>query len=139
MDASVVAGHRKRSANHAKSADDLASLGGVREWEIVMRFYSALRLVDAFFAIKEVPADSHPTRWLAIKANRELSEGRGQQFKMAYKRLREVSEDVRYGASFSAGQQHIESCRADLTRVLGFLNPKIEAALKTATAAPHKA
>lgn len=36
MDTSVVAGHRKRSADHAASADKLKAAGGVQEWEIVM-------------------------------------------------------------------------------------------------------
>lgn len=95
-----------------------------------MRFYSALRLLDAYLAAKGIRAETHSERSRLVSQNSELSEGKGQRFKVAYKRLREVSEQIRYQAAFSAAQQHLDWSRADLSLVVSFLNPKVESAMK---------
>lgn len=136
MDASVVAGHRKRSADHAASADKLKASGGVQEWEIVIRFYAALRLLDAYLAAKDIHAMTHSERSRLVASNKELSEGRGQRFKVAYKRLREVSEQVRYQGVFVATQQHLDACRIDLGLVISFLKTKLDEAAPGTSAGP---
>ncbi|MGA9525858.1 MAG: hypothetical protein WBV82_30645 [Myxococcaceae bacterium] len=120
MDRKLVEVHRSRSALHEQAASAALQQPQTREWSIVIHFYSALHLVEAFLRAKgeNIGAEDHGTRWRLIRQNRELSEGRGQQFRTAYKRLWDSSSQVRYDPWFVAREQDIESLAPKVDRLL---------------------
>lgn len=74
------------------------------DWAITALFYSALHYVDAYLAAMVPPGGSHPTNhgerslWIARTAGL-------REIQVEYRRLRDYSEDARYGlVNFSAQQ-----------------------------------
>ena len=101
------------------------------DWEIVLRFYSAVHLTQAYLLTKNARfnAIDHAGRWKAIQGATELTSGAGARFKPSYKKLKEVSEQVRYDAGFAARPQELADCRANLAMVENIVKPKIAAYL----------
>ena len=106
-----------------------ASLPAFRDWEIVVCFYSALHLVQAYFCTKDLrfQAARHDQRWTAIKQSPELSKSR--PFVQAYKMLQDVSEQVRYEPGFSVSSGHLQLATANLETVERMLRAKVNRAL----------
>lgn len=115
--------YERRKFNRELAESYRARLGDDHpDWEIVIRFYAALHLVQAYLITKDprFHASKHSDRWRAIHASPEL---RG--IRKAYRMLQDVSEQVRYEPGFSTRDTHIETARANLTRVADVVLPKL--------------
>ena len=125
MDADDVRLHQARSARDEALASSLGSSAG--DWIVVLRFYAALHLVQSYLTTKHNRFDAkrHNERWSAIRASPELKQG----FKTAYRRLQDVSEQVRYDPGFVARAHDLAGSHQDLTLVHSFLDSKITAYL----------
>lgn len=96
------------------------------DWEIVIRFYSALHLLQAYLITKNVRfhASKHSERGKALMASPEL-----RNMRTAYRMLQDVSEQVRYDAGFTARPEDVETARENLEQVSRILVPKLKARL----------
>jgi len=117
--------HVEKAARHSATADAMSD--APNEWEIVVRFYAALHLVQAYLVDKGLdgPPENHGQRSKAIRDNTELSQGRGRAFRTVFDRLKSVSEQVRYDAGFTATTADIEKSRTDLATADAFIRPKL--------------
>ncbi|MCK6545746.1 hypothetical protein L6R52_07755 [Myxococcota bacterium] len=121
--------HRTRAEHNSQLASDFASAFTDRpEWAIVLRFYSALHLVDAYLELRGSPVSSHGERKAAIRHRSELSAGRGAQFRTAYYWLQNTSEQVRYDPGFVASSAAVAESALHLRVVREFLEPKLSPA-----------
>lgn len=139
MDAARVRRCRERAVAFAQKADALEAGAQSEEWEIVVRFYAALHLVDAYFetkdSIKPKPAN-HFERGGAIRNSAELCQASAppaqrNRFRNAYKRLHEMSEQVRYDAAYAASATDFRTARADFSTIRAFLNPVLDKSAPT--------
>lgn len=99
------------------------------DWEVVLRFYAGLHLLQAYFSTKNprFQAARHFDRIQAINASPELTKVRG--FKTAYRMLQDVSEQVRYDPAFGVNATHVGQARQNLMLVERTLEGKVERAL----------
>jgi hypothetical protein len=99
--------------------------GDKHSWEIVVRFYAALHLLEAYMLTKgtRFEAVRHEDRKAAIRKSPELR----PQFSTAWQRLKDVSEQVRYEAGFRPREQDFENTRRDLEMVHRFIRAKVAA------------
>jgi hypothetical protein len=82
--------HRSQAARFARLAESISALGEFEDWAVVARAYSALHLVDAYFAAQDVHHETHRARNQAIGfAIPEVAR--------RYVRLQELSRVARYG------------------------------------------
>lgn len=121
--------HRARSARDRDFADDLSSRDPRTDWELVVCFYAALHLTQAYLLTKDqrFEAKRHDERRKAIKASPELT--RGNRFPLAYRWLQDVSEQVRYDPGFRAQLTHFTAAHDKLSIVRSFLEGKLTRAL----------
>lgn len=117
--------HYDRSLCDEATANELCAKMSGNGWEIVIRFYSALHLTQAYMVTKNIrfEASRHNERWQAINASPELT--KGKRFPMAYGMLQSVSEQVRYDPGFIARPKHFQDARDNLRTVQSFLNAKV--------------
>lgn len=96
-----------------------------------MRFYAALHLLQAYLLSKHhrFEARRHNDRWKAIRDSPELK----QNFHRAYRRLQDVSEQIRYEAGFVPRAEDYQNTRADLGVVRSFLTSKVDRILAGAS------
>src|SRR3990172_6737505 len=101
--------HRERSRADARFAGELSRRDPRADWELVVRFYAALHLTQAYLLTKRhrFEAKRHKEREDAIRASPELT--KGNRFPLAYKWLQDVSEQVRYDAGFKARAEDFAS------------------------------
>jgi hypothetical protein len=107
----------------------VSALGvSVDDWAIVMRFYVALHTLQAYLITKDVrfEAKRHGERLRAIRESPELR----VHFEKAYRRLQDVSEQVRYDPGFKARPVDLQQSQSDLGTVHTLLDTKIARYLK---------
>jgi|GEM_PF-2144451 len=100
-----------------------------RDWEIVVGFYAALHLVQAYFCTKNMrfQAARHDQRMAAIRSSPELNKSR--PFVQAYKMLQDVSEQVRYEPGFKVAGTDLQLAKANLETVERMLQAKVNRVL----------
>ena len=111
---------READAN-ARRASTLEQAGDA--WEIVLLlFYSSLHCVQAYLYTKAVRfhAEDHVAIAKAIGASPEL-----RNIAPAYKRLRELSQSVRYDPGFVVTDVHRQDARKDAWNVDNLVRPKV--------------
>lgn len=93
------------------------------DWSIVLRFYVALHVLQAYLITKSLrfEAKRHGDRLRAIRDSPELC----SNFEKAYRRLQDVSEQVRYDPGFMARETDVKQSDSDLQTVHSFLDAKI--------------
>lgn len=128
MDCADIRARVVRSNEDRYWADHLEEQGCF--WTIVLRFYSAMHRLEAYMLTKpsRFQAKTHAERWRAITQSPELK----KQFQIAYKRLHNTSEQVRYEAGFTPRPNDYENALRDLDVIGSFVNNKIESALARA-------
>lgn len=121
--------HRERSRADARFADELSVRDPRTDWELVVRFYAALHLTQAYLLTKHhrFEAKRHDERWRAIKDSPELA--KGNRFPVAYKWLQDVSEQVRYDAGFKPRAEDFFSAAKKQALVSSFLDAKLASVL----------
>lgn len=131
MDNQRTVAHLEKARAHEASAARLQTEEGGNDWAVVMQFYAALHIVTAYLATKQQRFDvkNHFERERAMNGLPELCPPKAKPLRVAYSRLKNVSEQVRYDEGFKAATQHIEAARSDLAKVHGFLNGKLQRAL----------
>lgn len=131
----LVAAHHVRWQRLRSLAEEYAKvMANFADWEIVVRFYSALHLVQAYFCTKNqrFEAARHAERWSAIRASPELT--KSKSFMVAYRQLQDVSEQVRYDAGFVARSEDVATARTNLGHVESMLRGKVERTLEAGSA-----
>jgi hypothetical protein len=95
-------------------------------WTCVVRFYAALHLITAYLLEKknvrfDPSASAHPDRKRAMERCPELREAPRR-----YRQLKDLSESVRYDPGFKFTQEHKESSKNSLRRIVAIVEPKID-------------
>ncbi|MGD0836909.1 MAG: hypothetical protein ABSB49_09740 [Polyangia bacterium] len=123
--------HLNRAKQHEASAQSLAHLLPEEGWRIVVNFYAALHIVDAYLVSKNpaLKPKNHEDRACKMNQFPELRESRGVRFKQAYSRLRNLGWQVRYEPGYLSNRGDLDSSDADLATVRGYLRPKVERSL----------
>ena len=120
--------HYERSALVELAANEYETNGTVfPDWEIVFRFYRAVHLIEAYFAGKTPPvvgSVAHRDRERKMRELPELSVKRNLM--VAYKGLKDRSEQVRYDPQFRARKSDVEEARANLRTVVSVLDAKVK-------------
>jgi len=113
----------RRNANRAAAYEQ--AFPNDPAWAVVLRFYAALHLTQAYLLTKaqRFHATDHGGMWRAIRAAPELR----QDFRDAYSALRTASELVRYDPAFAASAQHLADATANLGVVDRVLTGKLQA------------
>ena len=93
-------------------------------WYMVVLFYSALHLVDAYLVTKawNPSMENHGERNRELRKCTELT----KPFRTAYRSLQDISEQVRYDPGFLAAENHIRQTSDDLKAIKVFLDSKIK-------------
>jgi len=109
--------HWERGDATKKLADTFQSaMAATPDWEIVLRFYAALHFVQTYFEIHEPPAPvSHGQRDAKINNNLELATM--PDFCRNYRRLWELSKQVRYDATFRAAPRDLKAAREKMSAI----------------------
>lgn len=120
--------HYERSNLVDRAAEEFAVSGNVfPDWEIVLRFYRAVHLIEAYFAGKSPPVVNSQRHYDRLNKMRQLPELGGKRpFMTAYKALQDLSEQVRYDPQFRAGANDMERARASLRMVVSVLDAKVK-------------
>lgn len=116
--------HYARFLLFASLADRLeAHLPADVEWCAVVRFYSALHLVDAYLTTKFLPHKtvSHFDRQQALRRYPECA-----RFERAYRRLQQLSEEVRYEPLFVYNAGHHAEARRLHAKVTAVVEPWVQ-------------
>lgn len=127
MNVEQVRLHLARAERNASAADALGpALPDNVEWELVIRFYAVLHLIDAYLATKaeRFIADRHEVRLRAIRESPELR--KNPAFERAYRELKQISEQVRYDAGFVVDNVTLVRGRERHAALRSVLVPKIE-------------
>jgi hypothetical protein len=111
------------------AADYARALPNNPDWELVLLFYAALHLVQAYFGTKNhrFEAARHHDRIKAIKESPELMKNRA--FLTAYRMLQDASEQVRYEPSFQVDASLIRLAHQNLSVIESWLEQKVAKAL----------
>ena len=119
---------RKSKANgdfaiHLGAGDDESG----RAWSIVVRFYSALHLVQAYLLTKgdRFEAKRHQDRENAMREAPELSKGKAARCYQGYRMLKDLSEQVWYEPGFRPRREDFLSCLSNLEAVRSTVEPKL--------------
>jgi len=96
------------------------------EWSCVVRFYAALHLVNAYLIDKRnvrlnPAATAHADRRKALENCPELRDAPKK-----YRELKDMSERVRYDASFNYTSDLHEKSKAFLTKIIAIVEPKLK-------------
>ena len=118
--------HKSKAETHQKSADTITEeMADLLSWKVVIRFYTALHLLDAYLSTKNIHPESHSERSRELNKNSELSQARGKNFKKAYNRLKSISEQIRYDVSYPFCDTDLKISGTDLATVRSFLSNRI--------------
>jgi hypothetical protein len=133
MDTVAVKAHLQRALLHEESAKRFVADLPHSGWRIVMHFYTALHFLKAHLATKQPPCrpESHVDCQREILRWPELNQGRGSAFRIAYLRLKSVSEQFRYDEKFEVDAEDLDKADRDLRAVRGLLDSKITSALSS--------
>jgi hypothetical protein len=99
---------------------------GDEGWGIVVRFYAALQLMNAYLIQKQnvnldVDSTVHEFRKHAMKMCPELREAPAK-----YRVLKELSEHVRYNPEFNFEAKHRDESILLFTKIVAIVDPKIK-------------
>jgi hypothetical protein len=121
-----ILAHEAMARRNAARADTYEqSFPSDPAWAIVLRFYAALHLTQAYLLTKAAHfhAHDHGSRWRAIRSSPELR----PNFRDAYSALYSASQNVRYVPVFLPTPQNLAESVANLRVVRGTLDGKIQA------------
>jgi len=95
-------------------------------WNCVIRFYAALHLVNAYLVDKsnvrlKPGATEHKERKAALAQCPELRDAPDR-----YRRLKDLSELVRYNVEFDYSEEHRDESIAWLARIVAIVDPKLK-------------
>jgi hypothetical protein len=126
----------EEAKNHyARYAENLALaveieklLPRARGWVCVMRFYAALHLINAYLVDKrnlrfDPESTEHKERKQAMARCPEL-----RDVPEKYRRLKDLSEDVRYKANVTFTDQDDEASKRMLDKIVAIAEPKLKRA-----------
>lgn len=124
----VTEHHARWSANRETATALQEHLPG-NAWALVVEFYAALHLLEAYLKTKpsKFHAATHDERTKAIANCSELCQTR--DFRKAYKQLQDVSEQVRYAPGFVPREQDFLQSKSNLATVELFIKGKVERTL----------
>lgn len=127
MDLEQVEAHESRAKTLADLAEKYAAaVPDHPDWEIVVRFYTTLHMVQAYLCAKDqrFEAQRHDQRMRALRESPELA--KFGNFLSGYRYLQDVSEQVRYDPGFIVSDAHIEQARKSQLLVKNVVSPKLE-------------
>jgi hypothetical protein len=98
------------------------------DWICVLRFYAALHLINAYLIDKgnirfDPDSTEHKERKQAMARCPELRDAPEK-----YRRLKDLSEDVRYKVNFAFTDQHGEFAKSLLAKIVAIVEPKLKKA-----------
>lgn len=97
----------------------------IRPWGLVVRFYSALHLVEAYIVAKGLPnSGDHGARGRQFSKLKELERAR-----RAYDLLQQVSEAVRYIPEATIGATEWTETSTALAKLTSIVRPKLDTKL----------
>lgn len=124
MDESVNQHCARWSELRSQASKYATSFPGKMSWSIVFQFYAALHLMQAHLLSKgaaRFEVTNHHERKKAIDGSPELRSCRA-----AYRDLKNLSEDTRYGASFVPTADNYKLAAQWLGQVEAIVRPKLE-------------
>jgi len=112
----------------AVAAEIENSLPHYRDWACVARFYAALHLVNAYLVDKgnvnfDPESTEHKERKQAMAQCPELRDA-----PQKYRRLKDLSEEVRYLADVTFTDQHDAASKSLLAKIVAIVEPKLRKA-----------
>lgn len=121
-----VAQHKKRSAEDEEAAEKTSKALPYSPWVLVMRFYAALHITQAYLLTKNerFEARRHHEREKAIRASPELN--KTPKFRTAYRWLQDTSEQARYDPGLQIPESYFERSEEYLATVRSFLQSKVD-------------
>ena len=103
------------------------------DWEIVIRFYAALHFIETYFEIFDPPAPANHFQREG-RLNNTLELAKIPSFCRDYRRLWDLSKQVRYDSTFKATAAHLQTARAKLSAIeVGLLSVRPALADKVPT------
>ena len=98
------------------------------DWVCVLRFYAGLHLTNAYLIDKgnirfDPDSTEHKERKQAMARCPELRDAPEK-----YRRLKDLSEDVRYKVNFAFTDQHAEFAKSLLAKIVAVVEPKLKKA-----------
>lgn len=116
------------SYNLALAAEIETVLPRARNWACVVRFYAALHLLNAYLTDKinlhfNPESTEHKERKQAMARCPELRDAPEK-----YRRLKDLSEDVRYKVNFTFADEDDELSKRLLDRIVAIVEPKLKKA-----------
>ena len=110
----------------AAEVEDLVPRAG--DWICVLRFYAALHLINAYLVNKgnirfDPDSTEHKERRQAMARCPELRDAPEK-----YRRLKDLSEDVRYKVNFPFTDQDAEFAKSLLAKIVAIVEPKLKKA-----------
>lgn len=125
----------RAKACYDKSRDNLALAARIelklpddKSWSCVVRFYSALHLLNAYLIDRgqlrfDPGSTEHAERKKAMDQCPELRDAPKR-----YRQLKDISESVRYDAGFKYTDENHKDVKAYLDKILAIVEPKIKKA-----------
>jgi hypothetical protein len=117
----------RRYQQHVALADWLEANSPASEgWIVVVRFYATLQLMNAYLVDKgnvrlRLDATAHEDRKRAMERCPELRDAPKK-----YRALKDLSERIRYDPQFQLTEQHRESSKAFLAKIIAIVEPKVK-------------
>jgi hypothetical protein len=116
------------SYNLALAAEIENLLPRAGDWICVLRFYAALHLINAYLVDKvnirfDPESTEHKERKRAMAQCPELRDAPEK-----YRRLKDLSEDVRYKVNFKFADQDGDLAMSLLTKIVAIVEPKLKKA-----------
>ena len=95
-------------------------------WSVVVRFYAALHLMNAYLLDKKnetlnLKSTAHDLRKKAMEACPELRDAPKK-----YRDLKDLSENIRYNPEFAFAPHHREESISILAKIVAIVDPKIK-------------
>jgi uncharacterized protein (UPF0332 family) len=115
--------HYERWQHNERLSSDLKAMPTIVDWWIVLRFYAALHLVQAYLVSKGASPDTHSARKIVMRSHgfTELA-----RVCATYFDLHDLSADVRYSPTFRATPQQETEADERYARIVAFLQAKVE-------------
>jgi hypothetical protein len=116
--------HFRRFLDNTALADEFAAAGGkAAPWEIVLRFYAVVHLVEGYLRTKDPRfwSDHHEVRVRQLRASPEVKVAAA-----IYKDLQNLSEQVRYDPVFEPTTADFERARVWAAKVESIIKSKTE-------------
>ena len=120
--------HLTRCADLRRLAYDFKdSFVNRADWSIVLQFYAALHLADAYLKMRNpgYAPTSHKDRDDAIWSKDGLT-GLPEEARKEYYKLKDLSRQVRYESVFHAQPANFKSARNWLNKVVSVLRPLLQ-------------